>query len=91
MKKIIKDFIVCHEGVINKIFHLVGFVLVGYGLWKLDIYFYILGVITQEGGHFYQYIKTKDYKYSPLNCLKPQAIIAYPLFALGLIYIILNN
>jgi len=84
-----KQFIVCHDGLLNKLIHLLGFSLIGFGIIEKSLFLVIAGGITQELGHFYQYAKTKKYKYSPLNCLKPQSLFAYPIFFLIILYIIL--
>ena len=86
-----KEFITCHEGVVNRIFHIVGITLVIFGLLNKDIVLFIVGAFTQEFGHVYQYLKTKQYKYSPLFCFKPQLLFAYPLFLIGALYILFSN
>lgn len=78
----------CHKGLINKLFHVLGFGLIGLGIFYKDVFFVLAGALTQEAGHFYQYIKTKNPKDSPLHCLKPQAIFAYPVLALIVLYIL---
>ncbi|HWY79544.1 MAG TPA: hypothetical protein VNW29_04240 [Candidatus Sulfotelmatobacter sp.] len=49
----------------------------------------ITGGVTQELGHVYQYAKTKNFKESPLYCLKPQSIFAFPSFILIILYVLL--
>lgn len=83
----LKEFIRCHKGTLNRVLHIVGFSLIGVGIWQKSFFFAIAGAITQELGHFYQYAKTKNIKDSPFYCLKPQALFAYPIFILILVYI----
>ena len=87
--KYLKQFIECHTGIVNRLIHLVGFTLIGLGILDKSLMLVITGGITQEAGHFYEYFKTKNPKSSPLFCLKPQSIFAYPLFFLIIIYVIL--
>ncbi len=86
-----KEFIACHKGMVNRIFHVVGIVMVIVGLFNKDLAIFIVGAFTQEFGHVYQYLKTKQYKYSPLFCLKPQLLFAYPLFLVGILYILFSK
>lgn len=88
IKKYLKQFIECHEGTINKIIHIVGFILLGFGIWQKSIFLVFGGAGVQELGHVYQYIKTKNPKYSPLHCFKPQTLFAYPLFILIILYVL---
>ena len=85
----LKQLIECHDGFINRLIHLVGFTLIGIGIIDKSLILLFAGGIIQELGHFYQYIKTKNFKYSPLFCLKPQLIFGYPLFILAILYVVL--
>jgi len=89
IKKLFNDFVICHDGTANKLIHVVGFSILGLGIFEKSLLYVIAGSITQELGHFYQYFKTKQYKYSPLSCLKPQSVFAYPLFILVILYVLL--
>ena len=86
-----RNFIICHEGTINRILHVLGIALVIFGLFDKDIVIFIAGAFIQEFGHVYQYFKPKQYKYSPLFCFKPQLLFAYPLFLIGALYILFSN
>lgn len=89
LKKYLKQFIACHNGTVNKLVHVIGFALVGIGVFEKSILYVIFGGVTQELGHFYQYAKTRNFKESPLYCVKPQLIFAYPLFILIILYVLL--
>lgn len=89
LHKYFKQFIACHKGTLNKIIHLIGFTLIGIGVVEKSLFLVLAGGITQELGHFYQYFKTKNFKESPLYCLKPQSIFVLPLFILIILYVIL--
>jgi len=84
----LKQFIRCHEGTINRLLHIAGFGLLGVGVWQLNIWLVLLGGVVQEFGHIYQYAKTRDFKDSPFYCIKPQALFAYPVFILLIIYVL---
>lgn len=68
--------------------HLIGFAMIGLGIIEKNIFLVLGGGITQELGHVYQYAKTKKFKHSPLSCLKPQSIFAYPIFILIILYVL---
>ena len=85
---LLKQFIRCHNGSINRIIHIVGFALIGIGIVDKSLLLVIIGGITQELGHFYQYAKTRNIKDSPLYCIKPQSLFAYPIFVLIILYVI---
>ena len=87
----LKQFIECHEGVVNKLIHIGGFILIGWGIINRNAWLVILGGLFQELGHVYQYGKTHNFKYSPRYCFKPQLIFAYPLFGLVILYILAVN
>lgn len=89
LRKYLRQFIRCHKGTLNRIVHIIGFSLVGIGIFERSLLFVILGGGVQEIGHVYQYLKTRDPKDSPLYCLKPQSIFAFPLFILIVLYVIL--
>lgn len=91
IEKMYREFITCHEGAINRVFHVVGIALVIFGLLDKDIVIFIVGAFVQEFGHVYQYFKTKKYQHSPAFCFKPQLLFAYPLFIIGALYIIFSN
>ncbi len=85
----LKQFIHCHVGTINRLLHVAGFTLIGIGIFKLSLTLVIAGGVIQELGHFYQYAQTKNFRDSPLHCLKPQLIFAYPVFGLIVLYVLL--
>ncbi len=82
------QFIECHIGTLNRIIHVIGFAFIGVGIIEKSLFWVILGGITQELGHFYQYAKTKRITDSPLYCLKPQLVFAYFPFILIMLYVI---
>lgn len=85
---LLKQFIRCHKGTVNRIIHVIGFSLIGIGIWDKSLLFVFGGGITQEFGHVYQYAKTRNIKDSPFYCIKPQSFFAYPIFILIIIYVI---
>ncbi|MBI2797795.1 hypothetical protein HYX70_00665 [Candidatus Saccharibacteria bacterium] len=85
--KRLREFMRCHQGKVNLLLHVVGYSLVGVGIWQKSFWYVIAGAIVQELGHFYQYVKTKNYKDSPLYCLRSQVLFALPALSLILIYI----
>ncbi len=87
MNERLQQFIRCHKGTINRLLHIVGFSLIGLGIWQKSLLLVIGGGITQELGHFYQYARTRNYKDNPLFCLKPQVSFAYPFFILIIVYV----
>jgi len=89
MNAYLRELIECHDGAVNRLIHLVGFVLIGLGIIEKNLMLVITGALIQELGHWYQYEKTKNIKYSPLFCFKSQLIFAYPLFALVILYVLL--
>jgi len=91
MTTYLKEFIECHEGVLNRIIHIAGLGIIVWGIFEKSVSLVILGALIQEGGHFYQYWKTGDKKYSPWFCFKPQLFFAYPLFILIILYIIFTR
>lgn len=88
IKKLFNEFVICHDGTVNKLIHIVGFATIGVGIIEKSLFYVIAGGVIQESGHFYQYFKTKQYKYSPLSCLKPQSLFAYPIFILIILYVL---
>ena len=84
-----KQFVKCHTGTINRFIHIIGFALIGFGVVEKSLMLVVAGGITQELGHFYEYYRTKNPQSSPLACIKPQSIFAYPIFILIIIYVIL--
>ncbi len=65
LKVYLRQFIICHEGILNKILHIVGFGFIGVGIFYKSLFFVLTGAVIQELGHFYQYMKTGEKKYSP--------------------------
>ena len=62
--------------------------MVGIGIFEKSILLVLEGAVVQELGHVYQYIKTKNKKYSPWYCFKPQTLFAYPLFIVIILYVL---
>ena len=91
IKKYLKQFVECHHGTINKIIHAIGFAAIGLGIVEKNVFYVIGGGVFQELGHAYQYIKTKNPKYSPFYCVKPQTLFAYPLFILIILYVLFSK
>ena len=87
-KDLLKTFIDCHEGFLNKALHIIGLLVLFYGLLEKSLLFVLLGAFIQELGHVYQYIRTKEKKASPWTCLKPQSVFAYPLLVVAIIYVL---
>jgi hypothetical protein len=84
-----RQFIECHEGLVNRLIHVIGFALIGLGIIEKNIWLVVSGGVIQELGHFYEYGRTRDPKSSPWFCLKPQLLFAYPLFVLVVLYVLL--
>lgn len=91
MSTYLKQLIECHDGTVNRLIHLVGFVLIGLGIMEKSLMLVIAGFVIPESGHFYQYAITKNIKYSPLFCFKPQLIFVFPLFILTILYVMLTK
>lgn len=94
MKTLIKyfrQFIDCHDGTLNRAIHMVGFFLIGLGIIEKSLWLVFAGGVTQELGHMYQYAKTHKLKDSPLYCLKPQSVFAFPIFILIVLYVIVTK
>lgn len=70
IKKYFRQFVECHQGTLNKIIHIVGFTIIGVEIIEKSLLFVIIGGITQELGHFYQYFKTKESKRKPFILFK---------------------
>ncbi len=87
----LKQFIGCHTGTINRVLHVIGILFVVTGLFEKSLFFVIAGAVIQESGHFYQYARTKKFKDSPLHCLKPQLIFAYPLLLAAILFVVLTK
>jgi len=85
-----KEFIKCHDGMVNRLLHIIGFIIIYFGIIKINIWWFIVGTIIQEIGHVYQYLKTKKIIYHPLYCFKPQLIFAFPIYIAFMIYILLS-
>jgi len=90
LKKYFSQFIDCHHGIFNKILHLIGFGMIGAGIFNKNLSFVIAGALIQELGHFYQYSKTRKLKDSPWHCLRPQLLFAYPILALITLYVLIG-
>ena len=88
IRKYFREFIKCHDGITNRLSHLVGLGFVIAGILERSFWLVILGAAIQELGHAYQYVKTGDKKYSPLFCLKSQSIFVYPAFAAIIVYVL---
>ncbi len=88
MRQLLLQFIHCHHGKINRILHLIGLITLGYGVWQKNLTLLIAGAIIQEIGHVYQYYKTGQLKDSPLSCIKPQSVFAYPIFIGLVLYVV---
>lgn len=86
LQELLAQFIRCHHGTINILVHIVGFTIVGVGVWQKSVLLIIGGALFTELGHFYQYAKTRNIKDSPFYCVKPQAFFAYPVFILLALY-----
>ncbi len=84
----LKEFKRCHKGFGNLVFHILGFTLIGLGIFYKEVFWVLGGALTQEIGHFYQYKKTGDKKDSPLHCFKAQLFFAYPLLAIIVLYVL---
>ena len=84
----LNQFIGCHKGTINRIIHIIGFALIGLGIIEKSLVYVCAGGSAQELGHMYQYLKTRKLTDSPVYCIKPQLIFAYPLFILIILYIL---
>jgi hypothetical protein len=91
IQKYFKDFIDFHEGVLNKVIHIIGFALIGLGIIQKSLFLVIIGGITQEMGHVYQHAKTKKQKDSPWHGIKCQSIFAIPFFILIVIYVVFTK
>ncbi|MBT4446550.1 hypothetical protein HOA92_00790 [archaeon] len=89
IKHLFLEFIGCHGGKVNRFLHVLGLALILTSIFQKNIYLLIIGAIFQEMGHFYQYYKTKNKSESPLQCLKPQLLFAYPLLIIIIIYILI--
>ena len=83
---LLAQFIRCHHGTINIVVHIVGFGIIGVGVWQKSVLLIIVGAAVQELGHVYQYAKTRNIKDNPFYCVKPQAFFAYPFFILLILY-----
>ncbi len=81
-------FVECHAGLLNKFIHVVGFVLIGFGILGKSLVLVLGGAVVQEFGHVYQYIKTHEGRFSPWNCFKPQLMFAYPLLIVIILYVL---
>ena len=73
-KTLILRFIACHEGTINQILHIIGLVVLLYGIYKRDIFLFLIGIFFQELGHIYQYSVTGKREHSPFQCSLPQLV-----------------
>lgn len=83
----LNEFINFHEGTINKLLHIAGFSLLGLGIVQKSLFWVVVGGVTQELGHFYQYYKTKRPQDNPLLGIRSQSIFAIPLFILIVLYV----
>ena len=85
-----KKLIDCHQGIINRLFHVFGIGLAFIGIFEKSILLLFIGAIIQELGHFYEYWRTGDPKSSPWYCFKPQ-IIFWIMFVLMIFYILFTK
>ena len=72
-----------HSGVLNQLLHLIGFILLFYGIFKLNLVIAILGFTVQEIGHIYNHFfvfKGKDKQLT--TSMIPLQIITGGLFLL---------
>jgi len=83
-----RKFVECHVGIFNKIIHVLGFILIGFGIWEKSLALVLLGAVVQECGHVYQYVKTHEGRFSPWQCFKPQLMFAYPLLGIIILYVL---
>ena len=90
IKKYLKQFIECHYGILNRILHIIGFSVIGVGIYYKSLIFVLTGAVIQELGHFYQYAKTGKFRDSPWHCLKPQSLFAYPILILIIVYVLIG-
>ena len=60
LKQHFLEFIGCHGGTVNRILHMIGFILIFVGIIIKNVYIVLVGAVVQEIGHFYQYSKTKE-------------------------------
>lgn len=88
LQKYFREFLDFHEGKLNRLIHLVGFSLLGLGIIEKSLALVIVGGVTQELGHFYQYAQTKRVKDSPWYGFKSQSIFAIPIFILIVLYVV---
>ncbi len=87
-KKIIDQvrffFVDFHNGVVNRILHLIGFGLFFVGLFEKNILLIIVGALVQESGHFYNYyvLKERDTRLNPFKASLRQLVILTPVVLL---------
>ena len=87
----LKQFIECHDGIVNKLIHVVGVIIIIFGIYYKNIPIVLLGFLVPELGHTYQYWKTKNIKYAPWFCIKSQLRIVPPVIILIILYILLTK
>lgn len=88
MGKYLKEFVGFHGGIVNRLIHLVGFAIVGLGIVEKNIVWVVVGGVTQELGHFYQYAKTGKPQDNPWHGLRSQSIFAFPIFIAIVVYVL---
>ena len=82
----LKDFLECHSGKINGVLHVIGLALQGVAIFEKSIPLFVLGGVSQELGHVYQYVKTGKTEHSPWFCARSQHFLAHILFVLVVLY-----
>ena len=88
INKNFNDFVHCHNGAFNRLIHVLGFLLIGVGIYQKSLFILFLGIAAQESGHFYQHYKTGNFRDSPLYCLKSQSIFAIPIYIIIITYVL---
>jgi uncharacterized membrane protein YGL010W len=91
LQKYFKEFLDFHDGRLNKALHILGFTLLGLGIIQKSLALVIIGGITQELGHVYQYSRTKRQEDNPWHGIKSQSIFAIPIFILIVIYVLFTR
>lgn len=45
-----------HQGVVNIVLHVLGFIVCGYSIWQLDLKVFIASLLILESGHIYNHV-----------------------------------
>lgn len=88
-----------HTGLLNRLLHVVGFIILTIGIWRHSIALIIISMITQEMGHLYQHLVVEKGKvqFRTADIMKWQtllggvAFIVYAILILGIKYSIYGN